>query len=655
MPLAILGITLFACFLLLLTTDQRSLVRQCLVNAVLIVSAALALLTEGLSFFGRLDRPFTIGAWSCIAAVCVIFVFYRANTARWLDRSNAVKSFIARRWRRVVLTWSLPADRAALAMLAVLLLGLLAVALTITNNYDSYSYHLPRVEQWIQNRNVGFFPTNFVPQVARNPLPEYAVLNLKLLTGSNAANNFVQFTCYLLSAVAISLIALELGASGRQQFYSAVLGLTVPMAMLQAETTQTDMVVSFLVLACVYYCVKVTRSGVISVADISALCLSIALGIAAKGTFYLFAFPFCLWFAALLLVRHRDRLALSVVMLVLYVALLDGPFLFRNYRTFGSPLGPGGGLAEGILNEEIGVRVILSNMIRDWSLHLTLPYDAWNRWLVAAVRRVHTMIGYSADDVRSTWYGPYRLSFMVWHDLLGSFIHLVLALWAGLVVVATRKKVDWLGKLYYASCVCGFIAFFAIMKWQLFNTRLDVVGVLLLAPMIVLSLPGKVVIPSSLVLLIIGNLIVYQFQWGGKAILSKEFRSYHGDLTYALNYEAARSTNAKLKEYGVEKVGFALHGNFPEWSYWLTSDNEQFRHVLFPGVLSAVPNFDSTYRYRALIIDKTCTVNGGDGCLVGGALNRFLDNNQDVALAEEFPNNSQLVIFKRDQSKWFLY
>jgi hypothetical protein len=265
-------------------------------------------------------------------------------------------------------------------------------------------------------------------------------------------------------------------------------------------------------------------------------------------------------------------------------------------------------------------------------------------------------MGYSVNDSRSTWYGPYRLTFMVWHDLLGNFIHLVLVAWAGLIVVARIRGIDGRRGRYYLWCLCGFLVFFAIMKWQPFNARLDVVGFLLLTPVTALLLPKKVILPSLIILLVLGNLIVYRFQQGDKAILSQAFLSSRGAATFAVNYQSSRSTNAKLKAYGVKTIGFAINRNFPEWSYWLTSTNrEEFRQVLFPAVLLGVPDFKPTFTYRALIVDKTCLERRGARCLGDDSLNRFLENNQDIADVEEFDNDSELVIFNTDQSRLFVY
>jgi hypothetical protein len=647
------AITVLSCFLLLLSSANKDAVsvRESAMNACLLIGVIIATLTEALSALNRIDRASVIVAWLLMTVICGVGLFLRRGTLRELSLSRLTDWIQGARNE-----WLRSSRVIAAALTLTLLAGIFVVSLTLTNNYDSYTYHLPRIEEWIQNRNVFFFPSNFTQQLFRSPFAEYVILHLKLLNDGNGANNLVQYSSYVLSALVVTLIAQQLGASRRQQFYAGVLALTVPMAMLQAETTQTDLVVSFFVLACVYYCLKIERGRTLAGTDLCFLCQSIALGSLTKPTFVLFAFPFCLVMTIGLMRAWPRKLVPAAVVLLAFLAVVDGPFFVRNYRTFGSLVGPvSGAMSDGIVNDLVGPKVLISNMLKDVSLHLSLPYEPWNHLIVRVVSRAHTVLGYSVNDSRSTWYGPYRLMFMVWHDLLGNLMHLMLAAWAGLIAVTRIRDIDARRTRYYLWCLCGFLAFFAILKWQPFNARLDLVGFLLLTPVTVLLLPKKVLLPSLIILLVLGNLIVYRFQEGDKAILSKAFLWSRGAATFAVNYEPSRSTNAKLKAYGVRTIGFAVNRHFPEWSYWLTSDREEFRQVLFPAVLLSVPDFEPTFTYRALIVDKTCLERRGARCLGDDSLNRFLENNQDIADVEEFDNNSELVIFNKDQSRLFLY
>src|SRR5262249_8486335 len=157
------------------------------------------------------------------------------------------------------------------------------------------------------------------------------------------------------------------------------------------------------VLTCAYYCLKIGRSRLLSVADLCFLCQSISLGLLTKGTFSFFAFPFCIVMTLGLLRTRPNQLVPAALRLLVFLLISYVPFVVRNYRTFGSLVGPvSGPMSEGIVNEIVSPKVLISNLLRGLSLHLSLPYKPWNDLIVRVVSRVHMVLGYSENDSRST-------------------------------------------------------------------------------------------------------------------------------------------------------------------------------------------------------------------------------------------------------------
>ena len=66
-------------------------------------------------------------------------------------------------------------------MAAVAGLTLIVAVLSAPNNWDSQSYHLPKVEEWVQRGSVGLFPSDFFSQNDLAPGAEYLLLHLRLL------------------------------------------------------------------------------------------------------------------------------------------------------------------------------------------------------------------------------------------------------------------------------------------------------------------------------------------------------------------------------------------------------------------------------------------------------------------------------------------
>jgi len=80
----------------------------------------------------------------------------------------------------------------------LIILPLLLLAIFIApNNWDSMAYHLPRVEHWIQNKNIYPYPTNIVRQVLTSPLSEYIIANFKILASTDSFLNLVQFASFI--------------------------------------------------------------------------------------------------------------------------------------------------------------------------------------------------------------------------------------------------------------------------------------------------------------------------------------------------------------------------------------------------------------------------------------------------------------------------
>src|SRR5262249_55610301 len=112
------------------------------------------------------------------------------------------------------------------------------------NNWDSQTYHLPKIEHWVQQGTVGFFPTEIHRQVTLAPGAEYLLLHLRLLTGGDVLYNLVQWSAGLGCALIASRIAGQLGGGRVAQLVSAFVVGTAPMVVLESTSTQTDLVVA---------------------------------------------------------------------------------------------------------------------------------------------------------------------------------------------------------------------------------------------------------------------------------------------------------------------------------------------------------------------------------------------------------------------------
>jgi hypothetical protein len=108
--------------------------------------------------------------------------------------------------------------------------------------WDSQSYHLPRIEHWIQNGSLAFYRTAIDRQLTMPSLAELLILQLRLLSGGDRLDNLVQWLAGAGSVYLVGRIALALGGSRRGVAFARVVATTLPIGILESSSTQNDLV-----------------------------------------------------------------------------------------------------------------------------------------------------------------------------------------------------------------------------------------------------------------------------------------------------------------------------------------------------------------------------------------------------------------------------
>src|SRR5665213_1970062 len=429
---------------------RKAFLIMCVVIGVLVAG-----ITELLSLFHAVTYGGLPGAWTCAAALSAWAVARRwASMPKWWGRQEcplhqrllAGVWFLSRRMRKSVCAawrplWGVGA--------IVVMTGIIAVA-SAPSNWDSMTYHLPRVMRWMQDRSVAHFPSNFHPQLYHPPWAEFAILHLQILAGSDRFAFAVQWGSMIGSVIGASLIARHIGAGALGQSMAAVFVATLPAGILQSESTQNSYVVA-LWLVCFVESVFAfsgrfghalwhgrparepgVPGGRRSIAGrlrdgkpkgwmgpAAFAGASLGLALLTKGTAYLFAIPFVLWLCFIVLkgaapwrgrgrsprpppgahsmsARHDlpprtdvpRRLAALLALAGVALALNCGHYI-RNIRTFGSPLLP--------RNEAVFYRVD----------SMSLPLLASN-----LARHIAIQIWYPGNRIagkaQAVWYAIYR-------------------------------------------------------------------------------------------------------------------------------------------------------------------------------------------------------------------------------------------------------
>lgn len=180
-------------------------------------------------------------------------------------------------------------------------LGLLAALSAIEfvpNNFDSMTYHLARVAYWLQNHSVEPYPTNIARQIVLTPGAEYLLLGLQVIARSDRLASLVQLGSWAAMVFAAPPVVRALGASRRAAAWAGVLVGTLPLALLQASSTQNDLVATLVTLSIAVACLPfLHQRRHWRWPDLALLAAAGAAGFLVKATALVAAAPLVCWAA----------------------------------------------------------------------------------------------------------------------------------------------------------------------------------------------------------------------------------------------------------------------------------------------------------------------------------------------------------------------
>jgi hypothetical protein len=446
-------------------------VRLALVRAAVLVGGYAVLLVEVLSVFHALTLPAFVAGW-----LVAMLAAFTGATRRY-----------RRRGRRPDPIGRLPglwADTGLVErVLMVALVGLVAAELLVAivsppNNYDSQTYHLPKIEHWVAQRDVGFYPTSIDRQLSIAPGAEYLLLNLRLLTGGDTGYNLLQLAAGVGCALLAARIAGQLGGSRRAQLLAAFVISTAPIVALESTSTQTDLVVAAWV-GCVATLVLDELGRRTPAGNLVLLGTGTGLTVLTKATGGLaVGLMLLVWLIAAL--RRGVPRALAGGLVVGVVALiLAGPYVNRVNDEYANPLGPDS-LRNSISMQRHDPPSVLVNALRIAQTALQTPVGPLNDVTAAGIEGLSRAMGIDPNDRQITFWGSTfpSLSWPPDEDRASFPVQGALVLLgAGFLLVRPGRRVYalvfWLVLLCYVTTV----------KWQPWGNRLILFILVLGAPL----------------------------------------------------------------------------------------------------------------------------------------------------------------------------
>ena len=425
----------------------------------------IALYTEFLSFLNLINKTSVLLGW---ITFLFLFILYK--------KPNFKFDFIKKFYLLVIKSYF------NIFLFLLILISLIICLIYPPNNSDALSYRLPKVEHWIQNRNLEIFTSPDLRQVMYPSFSEYIILHLKLIFNADSLINLIQLFSFTGSLLTISMILEKIGNYKLNKIHCLIFCATIPMAILQSNSSQNDLLVTMMVSICVYFLLCFLKEKNFK----NILGFSIALGLATltKPTAYIFLFPFCIWLF-IEIIKHKTKYIHFLVLITLIYLTFNFGLFSRNIELFHYPLGTN----VGITNEVFNIKVILSNLIRNLSLNLTLPLVEFNTFIRELVSNFHKLINFPINDQINTYSdkgrfgGAYFIYFSLFENTASNFLHFMIILFT---IFASNKyfKKNKILSNYILCLVMSFLLFSIILKWQPWGNRLLLTFFVLFSPVI---------------------------------------------------------------------------------------------------------------------------------------------------------------------------
>jgi hypothetical protein len=621
----------------LIAASRRQHYRASFVKSVVLFFAFVAVSTEALSALSLLTANVVVGWWLTADLAMLGYLFYKYGVRR-SEVLHAVKKIRERSER-----WSAPlTHKLLIGILFVVYSIVFLAAFTVPTTGDSMTYHLARVAHWAQNANVAFYPTPILRQLYQNPLAEYAILHLQLLSGDDHLANLVQYGCFIGCAVTASLIAKEFKLSRTMQLLAAVVCATTPMAILQGSSTQNDLVVSLFAMLFLYFAIRAVRSH--HRYEIVFAGLSLGLALLSKGT----AIPYCLpigvfVFGRAFIVNFSKKRALklagSVAFVVVLAAALNVGHYVRNYQLFGAPVSSGDDV---VANKNITLQMVGSNLLRNYALHLGSLSDSSTKSFEALVR---STLGNELNNPDSSYLGhEFYIPNTVHEDTVGNMLQIILLSIACLAAFACARNQRRTVLISALSIIAGFTIYCVLLRWQPWASRLHLPLFMLGAPLIAWFVSRYKARGAAAVAVLSFAAAVSPLFWGKPSLLmpyqdrwtANRFFSQNPDIGAAFAAAAFYLERTEAREIGLDlSVDYAKNYELRDWEYpyWVMVRNASgerpgFRHV---GVANVSSRLEDGRPLPEWIISTT------DESVFGGVRYTEVFNNRPIRILRREP------------------
>ncbi|WP_164849954.1 ArnT family glycosyltransferase [Mucilaginibacter limnophilus] len=350
---------------------------------------------------------------------------------------------------------------------------------------------MARISSWISHNSVENYPTHIIRQLYQPPFAEFLILHINLLSGSDFFSNSVQFWFMLFTLAAITTVAKSLGLNAKFQYLTALLVISLPEVVLQSSSTQNDLVITFFVIAAMYFAIKaVTYHNLHYYLPFG---LATGLAMLTKGTAYIYLFPVLLIAALYVLykiVKYKIYIHLVYGITALIIAAtVNIPHWQRNYTLTGSVLGVDKNESRLYANEHMSGMLLLSNLIKNGGLHIGIKGDSHiSNFTDTIIHKLHSAVNINVDDPALNYLKiKYSTQASAAHeDSARNPFQFILIIIAFIVVTyhALKNRKHAVAAVLMFTIILQVLLFCAYLKWQPWHSRLHITMFVLALPVI---------------------------------------------------------------------------------------------------------------------------------------------------------------------------
>ena len=464
---------------------QSFLISICLTFSYLYV------VTEVLSLFSMISEVSIKISWSLFLA-CLLFISIIKFIKNRHKKENDIKIHLKDIVKKV---------KFAYIIVIIFIAIMLYISIRTTPyNWDSMTYHIPRIMQWVQNGNINHYATNIIRQIASPVFAELTNMHIYLLSDSNDMfMNLLQTVSYIINALIVYFIARKIGCDKKFGILAMIIYVSMPIAFAEAFSTQVD---NFAALWCLIFTylildflnkdekIKIDKENIIKL-----ICLGMCLGFGflTKPTI-LFSNALFTLYLLFMCIRRKDRIkevVISILIVGITTAIIIMPSTLRNIKTFNAVSSP-------ITGEKQIVQVdrksyFLVNFLKNllWNYQSTY-IDNSDEMIKEELEKFSSTLDVNFNDESISEGGleySIRSDLIYHHDYAANpLIMWTLTISIIVYILGFRNNKDKKPIMYCIISILSFIIFISIMRFQVWGTRYEISFLALLCPTISLLL-----------------------------------------------------------------------------------------------------------------------------------------------------------------------